>query len=382
MKREILLVGDDAALRASIVHLLGAQYDVREAAAPEAAIAQLTANPNLRVLILTLSPERAAPVFDYLGNDVREYRIVVVRPLAEPLAAEGTHAESVFNYIPAPSTGIEHTIRFSIAQAISDLERQRRRERLAAAERNAALSLLVSAVAHEINNTCGIIPANVAAIRDHLGAESMPIASMLTRIEDAALQATEFANELSGFSRTRVDHPQPRDINGVIRDAIATIRADIERHAGWRDVQLVLDLSASPLVCLIFRTPFMQIVRNVVINAYQALEGRSNGRISISSAVGVGRWAGVAMIHFHDNGPGVAREHQTRIFGADFTTKATGTGIGLWLVRMQLELVGGTIHLADSDTEGATFVVAVPLADSAGLQRDSPESPIGSEVPE
>jgi signal transduction histidine kinase len=205
---------------------------------------------------------------------------------------------------------------------------------------------------------------------------------MLDRIEDAAMQATAFARELSGFSRTRVDHPQPLDLNRVITDAIATIRADIERHPGWRDVQLVLDLSASPLVCLVFRTPFMQIVRNVVINAYQALEGRQDGAIRISSAVGAGRWAGAAMISFRDNGPGVMREHRATIFGAEFTTKAAGTGIGLWLVRTQLELVGGTIHLADSDAEGATFVVAVPLADSAGSHRDSPESPTSSEVPQ
>jgi signal transduction histidine kinase len=382
MKREILVIGDDAARRASFVRLLEADYVVREAATPGAAVEQLVTNPNLRVLILALPPERATPLFEYLGNGAREYRIIVVNPGAELLAAELPHAVSVFHYIPKADTGTEQSIRFSIAQAFSDLERERLRERLAVAERNAALSLLVSAVAHEINNTCGIIPANVGIIRRQLGDGATPVESMLDRIEGAALQATEFARELSGFSRTGVEDPQPLDINRVIADAAATIRADIERHPTWQGVQLGLDLAASPLVCLIFRTPFMQIVRNILINAYHALEGRDNGSICVSSAQGAGRWAGTAVVHFQDNGPGILPEDQGRIFGAGFSTKSTGTGIGLWLARTQLELVGGSINVDDSNKEGATFVVAVPLADRHGGQLgDWPPSPPGSEAP-
>jgi signal transduction histidine kinase/CheY-like chemotaxis protein len=241
-------------------------------------------------------------------------------------------------------------------------------DRLAIAERNSALSLIVSAVAHEINNTSGVIPASVQKIKEVLGPPAKLIERMLTRIDDAASQATEFANEIAGFSAKRVGTQQPLDIREVIREAIDEI--DIDRYhvqterprRSARDViWLDLSLDETPLVCNVFETPFAQIVRNIAINAFQALEGRPDAKLLIEARRGPDVFAERAVIRFRDNGPGIKREHLERIFKPDFTTKPKGNGIGLWLVQKHLDSIHGTIGVESEHGYGATFIVTVPL---------------------
>lgn len=239
-------------------------------------------------------------------------------------------------------------------------------DRLAIAERNSALSLLVSAVAHEINNTSGLIPANVAGIRKQLGMPNENIKRMLALIEDAASQATEFANELAGFSANRTGDKRALDVNTVIRDAIEALKFDLPKHKNSDTIQLDVSLCDHALICDIYRTPFDQIVRNIVINAFQALESKPRGVVRVSSSKDTSEPEGAAVIQFEDNGPGIKPEHKLRIFEPDFTTKAKGNGLGLWLVRTQLQQVGGTIEVESEQGQGARFTVRIPLSAEAG----------------
>ncbi len=235
------------------------------------------------------------------------------------------------------------------------------------------LSLLVSSVAHEINNTSGVIPANVAGIKAQLGAPSERISRMLALIEDSARQATEFANELAGFSANRVGGKRPLNINEVIRNAVDGI--DLTKHGVPESISLDISLSPRPIFCEIYERPFAQIVRNIVINAFQALEGKPGGAVRVSSSKSTGEAPGTAVLRFEDNGPGIKLEHRSRIFDGDFTTKPKGNGLGLWLVRRQLEVVGGTIEVESEPGEGACFIVKLPLARNGGKLPNEASSP-------
>jgi signal transduction histidine kinase/CheY-like chemotaxis protein len=233
-------------------------------------------------------------------------------------------------------------------------------DRLAVAERNYALSLIVSAVAHEINNTSGVIPANVDGIRSYLPEAGDEINKMLDTITDAATQATDFANELAGFSANRTGERRSLDINQVIQETKEGL--DYQDSLKATAAELILDLSPQPLRCMIYRTPFMQIVRNIIINAAQALAGQPGGRISVTAKEGIDEAAGKAVIRFSDNGPGIKTEFLSKIFDPDFTTKPKGNGIGLWLVKTQLELIQGSIKVESVYGQGATFTIRIPLA--------------------
>lgn len=234
-------------------------------------------------------------------------------------------------------------------------------QRLADAQRNAVLSSLVRAVAHEINNTAGLIPANVEMIQEALGPVSAAVDDMLRLIDDVANQATEFANEITGFSTTRRGHQREMDLNDVIRHALR----ELPRRAGA--VRVTTSLCDEPLVCGVFENPFKQIVRNIVINAVQALERTEDGEVTVSSTRGEGALAGWAVVQFTDNGPGIPPENLERIFQLDFTTnKPSGNGIGLWLVQQQLDFMGGEIDVTSEPGAGARFTVRMRLAPRDG----------------
>lgn len=218
------------------------------------------------------------------------------------------------------------------------------------------LSLLVSAVAHEINNTLGVISPNLEGIRSQLDHPGPRIERMLFRIDDLTLQATEFANEIAGFSASRVGEQGPLDLNLIVHSTIDDI--EVTKYGVASSFQLELNLTSEPLVCEVYGRSFSQIVRNITINALQALEGREDGRLAIISV----KSPGFAVLLFRDNGPGIKPEDKARIFEPEFTTKDRGNGIGLWLVRTQLQRIGGTIRVLSEPGTGATFVVRVPLA--------------------
>lgn len=223
-------------------------------------------------------------------------------------------------------------------------------------------SQLVSAVAHEINNTSGVIPANVAGIKAQLKVPSENIYRMLATIEDSANQATEFANEIAGFAVNRAGEKRARDIGAIIRNAAHAISQG--------EPQVLMELGDEPIFCDVYERPFGQIVRNIIINAIQALEGQAGGRIFITAKAELG----FAVVSFRDNGPGIKPESRSKIFQAEFTTKARGNGLGLWLVRTQIQRIGGRIEVESEPGKGAIFILWIPLSQQAEVPDAAPFS--------
>ena len=77
-------------------------------------------------------------------------------------------------------------------------------------------------------------------------------------------------------------------------------------------------------------------------------------------------------IDFRDDGQGVPEHLQARIFRPYFTTKATGTGLGLFVSRNIVEQNGGRIELSKTSPEGTTFSVYLECGEEAGESTDSP----------
>ncbi len=245
-------------------------------------------------------------------------------------------------------------------------------QKLAIAERNSALSTLVRAVAHEINNSPGLIPVNVQGIKSEMarlykeldikGMQSFHninanILEMLETIEDSARQNVDFANEIAGF---RLGERKVADINKVIRKAVKQIGPDLQRCANSRNIAIEDRLAKEPLLCFVFKGPFIQIIRNIVINAYQAMEGCKKGILKIITSKDTHR--GKVVIRLSDNGHGIRKKYINRIFDSDLTTKTNGNGLGLWLVKNHLEQIGGTITVESQVKHGATFIIEIPLA--------------------
>jgi signal transduction histidine kinase len=99
-----------------------------------------------------------------------------------------------------------------------------------------------------------------------------------------------------------------------------------------------------------------QVFLNVLQNAVQAINGP--GRIVLATR----RAGGRVEVVVSDSGPGIPPATMERIFKPFFTTKAQGTGLGLAIVRNIVHAHGGTIQVANPESGGAEFVIALPCA--------------------
>ncbi len=104
---------------------------------------------------------------------------------------------------------------------------------------------------------------------------------------------------------------------------------------------------------------FTQIVRNIILNAYQAMEEKG-GVLTISTYIDES--GSYAVIQFKDTGCGIPENIIERIFDAEFSTKEKGNGLGLWLVKMHLDEIDGLIFVKSEMQKGTVFTIKIPLS--------------------
>jgi signal transduction histidine kinase len=106
-----------------------------------------------------------------------------------------------------------------------------------------------------------------------------------------------------------------------------------------------------------------QAIVNVVANAVQAMP--EGGRVTVRTR----RDGGEALLQIEDTGAGIPDEVRARIFEPFFTTKASGTGLGLAVVRRIVESHGGTVAVRSRPGEGTAFALRFPLGGAAVEKR-------------
>ena len=100
-----------------------------------------------------------------------------------------------------------------------------------------------------------------------------------------------------------------------------------------------------------------QIFTNIILNAIQAVPSGKEAEIGVS----LYRDGSFVHIEIRDNGVGIPKEVQNKVFLPNFSTKFTGSGIGLALAKRGIEHVGGKIWFETKENEGTCFFIELPL---------------------
>jgi two-component system, NtrC family, sensor kinase len=241
-----------------------------------------------------------------------------------------------------------------IREALQSLQRQVVRQ-----ERLTAVGLLVSGVAHELNNPLQAILGTAELL------ERDPALSASTRDEIAFVKtqsgrAREIIRNLSRFSSQQSGPPTIIDMRDVIAEVMQLRRGDLE-IAG---IALDVETTSTRQVFANF-TEVEQVLLNFVINAQQSLESteRGTGKVRIR-LYDVGKRV---CVEVWDNGPGVSPEDEPKLFQPFFTTKPVGkgTGLGLSVSYGIIDSYGGSIGYRNNDWGGALFFFELPASDPA-----------------
>jgi len=235
------------------------------------------------------------------------------------------------------------------------------RQRLAAADRMAALGTLASGIAHEINNPLTYVIANLQTVAEQLPTSTDKTTRELAEIVADALDGAQRIRKL--VKQVQMVSPGQREerltvvaLRETLRAALALTENQIKHRA-----RLMCDVDQD-LYVRGDHERIEQLFVNLLLNAAQAIpEGRaSKNEIRVSARQLPGQSA--AVVQIADSGAGIPLEVQERIFQPFFTTKpiGQGTGLGLSVCRGIVTALGGEISFQSEPAAGTTFRVVLP----------------------
>jgi signal transduction histidine kinase len=233
----------------------------------------------------------------------------------------------------------------------------------AEARRVSELHELVLGIAHEIRNPLNAIRLNLHTVgqvfRDQTALSDEEIGSMLDEMEDEVARLETLMREMLGFARTGGRETVPLDVADEIKRTVMLLRSKLdEQH-----IELRLNIPQEACRVSVDPTRLRQVLINLINNAVEAIGG--GGRIELA----VRSWRAQVEISVIDNGPGIAAEDRQRVFIPFFSTKASGTGLGLALARKFIEEAGGTLRCEESPLgRGSCFRISLPATSGAVME--------------
>jgi len=219
----------------------------------------------------------------------------------------------------------------------------------------------LGAMTMTLNQATELLDSVMFRLESGKGAISEDLLADLNELKEVhgdALAAVDQLNSLA--ARMRAGPPPMRatglcDAGRVVDATVRIIRREVERFAS---LQVVIE--QSPIIG-VEASALGQIVLNLVLNAAQAIEGSQLPGRTIRLTVGTS--TGMAVVCVLDDGPGIESEILERIFEPYFTTKASGSGLGLSIVREMVWRAGGQISARSTPSIETAFEVRLPLAD-------------------
>jgi signal transduction histidine kinase len=226
---------------------------------------------------------------------------------------------------------------------------------LAVAEKRDLLERLLARLAHEIRNPLSSLDIHVQLLEEDLSSLAPQMRGQLNpRLEIIRGELHRLESIVSHF--LRLAGPSELDFESVQFGKIVTHVCELLKpEAAARQIELETQMLPELPLCIADPVRLTQALMNLVINAMQAVE--RNGKILVTTEL----IEAAILIKVIDSGPGIPNEKLTSIFDPYFTTKAEGSGLGLWIAQQIATAHGGSIQAWNGPSGGAVFALILPL---------------------
>jgi two-component system C4-dicarboxylate transport sensor histidine kinase DctB len=251
-------------------------------------------------------------------------------------------------------------------------ERERVQKTLAVAEQTlaqssklAALGEMSAAVSHELNQPLAAMKTYLAGARLLLqrrrGDEAL---ASFQRIDDLIDRMGAITRQLKSYARKGGEAFEPVDVKQALSSALSMMEPQLKA----RTIRIIRTLPRGRVMVMADRVRLEQVIINLLRNAIDATQGRSDPEIEILLSAGE-----TAALTVRDNGHGIA--DLDNLFEPFYTTKKSGEGVGLGLAISSgiVKDLGGRLTARNGETGGAVFEVQLPIL---GSPRPLPQQPV------
>lgn len=227
-------------------------------------------------------------------------------------------------------------------------------------EKLATLGTLAAGIAHEIRNPLTSLKARLYTLEKHL--QIVPAARKDTDIISAEISRLErIVQDVLSFARPA--HPKLECLatDTLLQEVQGLMAPNLEN----REVKLVVESNLKLFICA-DSGHLKQVLVNLIRNGADAIDGA--GTVTLRTRLARSKLAGgeieVVILEVSDTGKGIPPEVEKRLFDPFFSTKETGTGLGLPIAARIIEAHGGTLQYQTQPGHGTTFGIVLPRANS------------------
>jgi nitrogen fixation/metabolism regulation signal transduction histidine kinase len=227
------------------------------------------------------------------------------------------------------------------------------------AQKNAAWGEVARRLAHEIKNPLTPIQLAAERLQHKLAKELEPAsADMLQRSTRTIVQQVEamkrMVDDFAEYARPSKKQVEYLNLQDLVQDLLLLY------HNSATQISFASDFPAGAVMVYADPVSMRQVLHNLLKNAQEAME--NGGLIEIKLSQVQKNNAGYVELGIYDQGSGINAEQIETIFDPYMTTKVRGTGLGLAIVKKIIEEHGGLIWIDSSYTQGAGFIIQLPLA--------------------
>lgn len=226
---------------------------------------------------------------------------------------------------------------------------------LAQNEREGAWREMAQQVAHEIKNPLTPMKLNIQYLQQALNNNYPNVNELAKKVSESLIEQINnlsyIASEFSDFAKMPEARPEQFDLNELLQKTV-------DLYKNQSEVTVSFTAYDSKLQVYTDKSQLLRVCNNLLENAVQAIPAEREGRVTVS----ITKEGDEALIAFSDNGTGIESDAVGRIFQPYFTTKSSGTGLGLAMTKKIIEFWKGTIRFETSPGKGTTFYITVPIA--------------------